>query len=60
MKPGYHQLLIYDPALERAFCHDFIVNLNMKEDVFPEFPILETTEAPEKIEWVWKNWLPDH
>ena len=25
LKPGYHQLLIYDPLIEKAFCKDFIV-----------------------------------
>ena len=60
LKPGYHQLLIYDPALERAFCQDFIVNLNMREDMFPEYPTLEVPKEIEKIEWVWRNWLPDH
>ena len=41
LKPGYHQLLIYDPALERAFCKDFVLNLNLREDVYPEYPLLE-------------------
>ena len=29
LKPGYHQVLIYDPLLERAFVKDFVVNLNL-------------------------------
>jgi len=41
LKPGYHQLLIYDPQLERAYCKDFVVNLNLREDIFPEFPSKE-------------------
>lgn len=28
MKPGYHQVIIYDPKLDRAFCKDFVVKLN--------------------------------
>ena len=38
LKPGYHQILIYDPLMERAYCKDFIVNLNSKEGLFPEYP----------------------
>ena len=41
LKPGYHQLLIYDPSLDRGFCLDFVVNLNLREDLFPEYPILD-------------------
>ena len=26
LKPGYHQLLIFDPVTERAYCKDFVVN----------------------------------
>ena len=28
LKPGYHKLLIYDPLLDKAYCKDFIANLN--------------------------------
>lgn len=28
LKPGYHQFIIYDPALDRAFCQDFVAKLN--------------------------------
>ena len=38
LKPGYHQIIIYDPLLERAYCKDFVVNLNLREDIFPEYP----------------------
>jgi hypothetical protein len=27
-KPGYHQILIYDPEIDRAFVKDFVVHLN--------------------------------
>ena len=61
LKPGYHQVLIYDPALEKAFCQDFVVNLNQREDLYPEYPTIEKlTAEKEKVEWVWKAWLPDH
>ncbi len=28
LPPGYHQILIYDPLLERAFAKDFVIKLN--------------------------------
>ena len=55
LKPGYHQILIYDPKLEKAFCKDFVVNLNQKEDIFPEFPDKETIVQPKRIANVWRN-----
>ena len=38
LKPGYHQLMIYDPLFETAYYKDFIVNLNLREDIYPEYP----------------------
>lgn len=37
--PGYHQCLIYDPAIDRAFCKDFVVQLNKRDFVYPEYPL---------------------
>ena len=39
LNPGYHKLLIYDPKMEMAFVKDFVVNLNLKEGLFPEYPV---------------------
>ena len=55
LKPGYHQLLIYDPQLERAFCKDFVVNLNQR-GVFPEFPSADPEVKKKRIANVWRNW----
>ena len=41
LKPGYHQFLIYDPQENKAFCKDFIVYQNLREDIYPEYPIIE-------------------
>ena len=41
LKPGYHQIIIYDPKLNRAYCKDFMVNLNSREDLYPEYPLQE-------------------
>jgi hypothetical protein len=36
--PGYHQFLIYDPKLERAYCKDFVLKLNQRDFAYPEYP----------------------
>jgi len=58
-KPGYHQFLIYDPVLEKGFCKDIVLNLNLREDIFPEYPILEGAKIIRKVRNVWKPWLED-
>jgi hypothetical protein len=55
-KPGHHQVLIYDPKNNKAFCKDFMVNLNLREDVFPEFPILEGMNMRKGIKNVFELW----
>ena len=59
LKPGYHKVLIYDPAMDRAFCKDFIVGLNDREDIFPEFPVLEGMVVKKRVQWIWRKWVPD-
>lgn len=44
LKPGYKKFLIYDPKINRAFVKDFVVNLNLREDYFPEYPFKEITQ----------------
>ena len=51
--------MIYDPALERAFCKDFIVNLNQREDIYPEYPVLEGRTMKKRVQWVWRKWKTD-
>lgn len=58
VKPGYHQILIYDPLLHKAFCKDFIVNLNLREDIYPEYPNQELV-AKKPVVNVWRQWLED-
>ena len=41
LKPGYHQLLIFDPLLEKAYSKDLMVNVNLRDDLFPEYPIID-------------------
>ena len=41
LNPGYHKILIYDPETHRAYCKDFTVDLNLREDLYPEYQIIE-------------------
>jgi len=59
LKAGYHRLLIYDPLLGRAFCKDFVVNLNLREGVYPEYPVMEGHKTMKLLRNVWKPWLED-
>jgi len=43
--PGYHQVLIYDPELNRAFCKDFVVKHNSKDFYYPEYPVTSGNES---------------
>lgn len=38
LKPGIHQLVIYDPLKDKAFCKELLVEPSQYSDVFPEFP----------------------
>ena len=55
-KPGHHQILIYDPLINRAFCKDFMINLNLREDIFPEFPVLEGFNMRKGIKNMFESW----
>lgn len=59
LKPGYHQLLIYDPVLERAFCKDFVVNLNVRENIWPEYPATDPEAQKKPTADVWRYWQED-
>lgn len=39
LPPGYHQVLIYDPKIDRAYAQDFVAKLNLRDFVYPEYPI---------------------
>ena len=52
-------MVIYDPLVEKAFCKDFMLSLNQREDIFPEYPLLYGVEIIRKIKNVWKAWLED-
>ncbi len=52
-------MLIYDPKLERAFCKDFILKLNQRDFVYPEYPIDHGDEPLKAIPNMWKQWIED-
>jgi hypothetical protein len=41
--------MIYDPVIERAFVKDFVINLNLREDIYPEFPLLEAANKIKRV-----------
>lgn len=57
--PGYHQVLIYDPKIDRAYAQDFVVKLNQRDFVYPEYPVHLEMHMQEKIPSVWKNFRED-
>lgn len=54
---GYHQILIYDPLLERAFAKDFVIKLNQRDFVYPEYPLPQTENTGKQIQDMWRNWV---
>jgi len=38
LDPGYHQLIIYDPQTEQAFCQELVIDINYQQVLFPELP----------------------
>lgn len=59
VKPGYHQIIIYDPLLDRGFCGDFVCKPNERAFVYPEYPIHLETFVDEQLPSVWKPWRED-
>ena len=59
IKPGYHQIAIYDPLMQKSFYKDFIVNLNLREDLYPEYPTMEGMKMKKRIRNVFKPWIDD-
>ena len=38
LEPGYHQFLIYDPLIDKAFCQEMVVDFNPYQQIYPELP----------------------
>jgi hypothetical protein len=59
LEAGYHQFLIYDPLLDKAFCKDLIVQPNQFM-MFPELPKQMPALIPSKrLKSVWVKWQHD-
>jgi len=59
LEPGYHQLLIYDPADHRAYCQEVFVEPSEYE-IFPELPKqLGGMVRPQKLAPVFSKWVHD-
>ncbi len=56
LKPGRHQILIYDHILNRAFYKEFVVNLNSREDLYTEYPVVEGMIVRKGIKNVFEGW----
>lgn len=57
LPPGYHQILIYDPLLERAFTKDFVIKLNQRDFIYPEYPLPQTENSGKLVQDMWRNWI---
>ena len=51
--------MIFDPVSERAYCKDFVVNQNMREQIFPEYSGKDMTHKTKETANVWRFWLED-
>jgi len=38
IEPGFHQIIIYDPLLEKAYCKEFLVDFKNLQEHYPEIP----------------------
>ena len=56
LKPGHQQIIIYDPKVDRAFCKDFVTKLNMRDFIYPEYPIHLKKMAALQVPSVWEQW----
>ena len=55
---GYHQILIFDPKLERAFVKDFVLVQNQREFMYPEYPVIKGSEV-KIVQNMWRKWVDD-
>ena len=48
--------MIYDPDKNKLFCKDFMVGLNLREDIFPEYPIVDGSNIKKSIRNMFEKW----
>ena len=49
-------MLIYDPELKKAYYKDLLVNLNLREDLYPEYPVIEGMKMKRGVKNVFETW----
>lgn len=54
---GYHQVVIYDPQLERAFCKDMVVRQNDRDFVYPEYPVPTGNLKQKVVQNMWRKFV---
>ena len=60
LPPGYHQLIIYDPKSQRAFCKETVIDLNNQTDSYPELPRqIGAKNLAVAVPNVWAPWKKD-
>lgn len=60
LKPGHHRFIIYDPLLNRAFCNEFIQDINLHQMFYPELPVyIPEEKQKEKYPPVFTPWIRD-
>lgn len=60
MEPGFHQIIIYDPLLEKAYCKEFLVDFRNLQEHYPEIPraIADSDSDRSKLPNVFAKWIP--
>ena len=58
--PGYHQFIIYDPLLNKAFCQEFILEPSDQWLLFPDLPAkLQKKKQTKPLPPVFNKWVKD-
>lgn len=60
LEPGYHQFIIYDPLIEKAYCQETIIEFNNYQLIYPEMPkLIEQLQMLQVLPPVFKKWIRD-
>ena len=60
LKPGYHQVLIYDPHIHKAFCQEIIIDINHNQVLFPDLPFVLKHDDELQLPDVFRKWTRDN
>lgn len=60
LEPGYHQFIIYDPLVEKAYCQEMVIEFNDYQLLYPEMPkLIEQLQKLQVLPPVFKKWIRD-